>query len=180
MHISAQQQEAQKRIKTQMWTFLCFTTNVNRKPVGAFIVEAAAVGICASRDGHGPHLTARSDNGHAGSSCTIVAGATEREQGQKCLQCSRSWTAGIPAAAAALPSSAMLQTNHRALASRMRPTKATSQWGACLCTSPGLLVCKILSLEVALWPIRASERERKAAHWALCCRCSISVSHSLL
>lgn len=110
MHISAQQQEAQKRIKTQMWTFLCFTTNVNRKPVGAFIVEAAAVGICASRDGHGPHLTARSDNGHAGSSCTIVAGATEREQGQKCLQCSCSWTAGIPAAAAALPSSAMLQT----------------------------------------------------------------------
>lgn len=107
-------------------------------------------------------------------------GRGKRGQRQKCLQCSHCWAAGIPAAAAALPNAATLQTNHRALASGMRTVTATSQWDAFCCTSPGLPLCKILCLKVALWATRASEREWKAAHWALCCRCSISVSHSLL
>ena len=57
---------------------------MNRKPIAALTVEAAAIGICTFRDGHGPHMTARGVTGHAGSLCTIVAGAREGNDRNAC------------------------------------------------------------------------------------------------
>lgn len=97
-HVPAQQQEAQKRIKTQTCHCLFFNTTMNTKPAGAFRVEAAAMGMCISRcrtwsssDWDGCHWSWWEPTHHPGQCWR------KGRQGQKCLQCSRSQAAGIPA-----------------------------------------------------------------------------------